>query len=95
MRIKCPHCGERDVREFQYLGDAKLKRPDAFAVDSEARFVEYVYLRDNIAGRNMEYWYHTAGCQCWLKVDRHTRTHEIFGAVQADAELRADDSAAV
>ncbi len=27
MRIPCPHCGERDLREFSYLGDATLARP--------------------------------------------------------------------
>ena len=26
MRIPCPHCGERDVQEFSYLGDAGVGR---------------------------------------------------------------------
>jgi sarcosine oxidase subunit delta len=48
MRIPCPHCGTRDVREFAYLGDATVQRPDA-AVDALERFADYVYLRDTTA----------------------------------------------
>ncbi|MET0677627.1 MAG: sarcosine oxidase subunit delta, partial [Bradyrhizobium sp.] len=28
MRIPCPHCGERDRREFTVLGDSDPVRPD-------------------------------------------------------------------
>ena len=35
MRIPCPYCGERDVREFTYLGDATLERPDPQAPDAD------------------------------------------------------------
>src|SRR6266545_1624992 len=79
MRIACPHCGERDAREFSYLGDATLKRPDPLAADALKRFVAYVYLRDNPAGPHRELWYHGAGCQAWLVVTRDTRTHQMLG----------------
>jgi sarcosine oxidase subunit delta len=78
MRIDCPYCGSRDVREFSYLGDASVQRPDADAPDALARFTEYVYLRDNPAGPHRELWYHAAGCQAWLVVTRDTRTHDIL-----------------
>jgi sarcosine oxidase subunit delta len=77
MRIKCPYCGERDADEFGYLGAASLKRPDPGAADAGKAFYEYVYVRDNPAGLNAEYWYHRAGCRSWLVVERDTRTHEI------------------
>ena len=77
MRIACPHCGERDVREFSYLGDARVERPDPRAPDALERFTAYVYLRDNPAGPLRELWYHATGCQAWLVVTRDTRTHEI------------------
>ena len=93
MRIKCPHCGARDLREFLYLGDATLVRPDPAAGDAEARFVDYVYVRRNVAGKHQEYWYHAAGCQSWLKVTRNTRTHEIFDVVEGNAESGAENHA--
>jgi sarcosine oxidase subunit delta len=79
MRIACPHCGARDVREFSYLGDATVERPDPGAPDALARFVDYVNLRDNPAGPHRELWYHASGCQAWLVVTRDTRTHAILG----------------
>jgi heterotetrameric sarcosine oxidase delta subunit len=90
MRIACPHCGTRDVREFAYLGDATVKRPDPGAPDALARFIDYVYLRDNPAGPHRELWYHAAGCQTWLEVTRDTRTHAI-ASVEA---LRRDGGTA-
>ena len=79
MRIPCPHCGLRDVREFSYLGDAAPQRPDPDAAGAVDRFNAYVYLRDNPAGPHRELWYHGAGCQAWLAVERDTRTHAIAG----------------
>lgn len=78
MRIECPYCGERDLSEFAYLGDAGFRRPAAGDENAEARFVEAVYVRDNPAGVHRELWYHEFGCRAWLRVTRDTRTHEIF-----------------
>ncbi len=81
MRIQCPFCGERDLSEFSYRGDAGFKRPDAAAPDAARRFFEEVYLRVNPAGVHEELWYHVFGCRSWLKVTRNTRTHEILAVV--------------
>lgn len=78
MRIPCPYCGERDSSEFVYRGDASVERP---AADQE--FYDYVYTRENPAGRMREHWCHVQGCRNWLVVTRDTRTHEIFGAILA------------
>lgn len=75
MRIPCPFCGDRDSQEFVYRGDASLTRPE-----SDEAFVDYVYLRENPAGRMREHWYHAQGCRSWIEVERDTRTHEIFAA---------------
>jgi sarcosine oxidase subunit delta len=83
MRIPCPLCGERDAREFSYLGDASVTRPDPAGPDATRAFHDYVYLRDNPAGTLREYWYHGAGCHSWLVVTRNTRTHKISSAVRA------------
>ena len=38
MRIPCPLCGDRDLSEFAYLGDATLTRPDPSAPNAERAF---------------------------------------------------------
>jgi methylglutamate dehydrogenase subunit B len=77
MRIVCPHCGERPIDEFVELGAADPVRP---APDSGvAAYADYVYLRDNPAGRHREVFQHVGGCRAILIVERDTRTHEIFG----------------
>ena len=78
MRIECPFCGERDVAEFTYLGDAAFRRPPPDAPDLAARYYEAVYLRENPAGAHRELWYHGSGCHSWLEVTRDTRTHAIL-----------------
>jgi sarcosine oxidase subunit delta len=83
MRIPCPFCGERDVGEFVYLGDADATRSDPADPDAVSRSFEAVYLRDNPAGAHDELWYHASGCRSWLRVKRNTRTHEMLGAVYA------------
>ncbi len=76
MRIKCPLCGERDLREFTYRG-AALPRPAPDAPDEA--WDAYLHLRDNPAGPTRDLWHHRAGCSAWLVVRRDTATHEIFG----------------
>jgi sarcosine oxidase subunit delta len=82
LLIDCPWCGERDHDEFTYLGDASVERPGDGA--SEQDWMEYVYLRDNPRGDHWEYWHHSSGCQTWIKVHRHTVTHEIHETVAAN-----------
>jgi len=89
MKIPCPICGERDVREFTYMGHASiLKRPAPDA--GEAAWDDYLHNRENIAGVVEELWHHTAGCGAWLVVRRDTRTHEILSADIAREVALAD-----
>jgi sarcosine oxidase subunit delta len=83
MRIPCPFCGERDLTEFAYFGDADIERPNPMAADAEIQFVDAVYMRDNPAGPHDELWYHASGCRGWLRVTRNTRTHEILAVAFA------------
>jgi sarcosine oxidase subunit delta len=78
MRIQCPYCGERDLSEFAYHGDATIRRPDPESPDADLNFYEALYLRDNPAGPHQELWYHAGGCRSWLRVTRDTCTHEIL-----------------
>lgn len=92
MRITCPHCGERDRREFYYMGaEDFLHRP---AADAEpAAWDSYLHLRDNPAGVTRDLWQHELGCGAWLVVTRNTVTHEITGVEAVDETVRGVGSA--
>ncbi len=85
LRINCPWCGPRNEDEFSYGGDASLERPADDA--SQDDWYDYVYTRDNPAGRHREYWHHVGGCRAWLVVERDTVTHEIFSVEPASPHL--------
>ena len=40
---------------------------------------ERVWLRRNIAGRELERWFHATGCRRWLTLERDTETNEVHG----------------
>lgn len=84
-RIPCPFCGVRDEAEFAYGGDATVSRPAPDApVEAYGR---YVHTRANPRGWHLEWWQHVAGCRQWLKVARHTFTHEIGASARAGEPL--------
>jgi methylglutamate dehydrogenase subunit B len=85
-RIDCPWCGIRDEAEFKYGGDATVKRPKE--PDAEG-FFAFVYERANPKGWHVEWWHHVAGCRQWLKVARHTVTHEIRQVAKASDDVKA------
>ncbi|NIZ10013.1 sarcosine oxidase subunit delta [Pseudooceanicola sp. HF7] len=80
MRLTCPRCGSRDLREFTYRG-AALARPDS--QEWSPAWDDYLHLRDNPAGLSTEYWYHGLGCAAFLIVQRDTRTHEVHSVTLA------------
>jgi len=90
LLIPCPHCGERAQVEFTYGGDATVERPaDPGAVSTDA-WLDHLYLRDNPRGPHWEWWQHTSGCRCWIRVHRDTHTHAILGAAPAIGALPGD-----
>lgn len=87
IRVPCPICGERDRREFTYLGsDAYLDRPTD--VGWSESWDAYLHQRENRAGPVKDLWYHEAGCAAWLLVERDTVTHAVAGAVLASEARR-------
>lgn len=74
-QITCPWCGVRDEAEFKYRGDATVSRPAPDA--GPDAFYDFVYTRANPKGWHLEWWHHVGGCRQWVKVVRHTVTHEI------------------
>lgn len=87
MRLTCPLCGERDLREFTYRGSAKLLARPAASAGAEA-FNDYLNLRDNPAGPNAELWQHEWGCRAWLRVVRDTTSHAILETALAREAAR-------
>ncbi|SMX33401.1 sarcosine oxidase subunit delta [Actibacterium lipolyticum] len=82
MRLNCPLCGERDRREFYYMGHADyLNRPSEGAAPDA--WDAYLHLRDNPAGLTRDLWFHEMGCSAWLVVERNTVTHEILSTTLA------------
>lgn len=83
MRINCPLCGERDRREFYYVGAAvALERPAPDAGD--VVWDDYIHNRENPAGRTRDLWHHETGCSAWLVLERDTVTHEIYSVELAE-----------
>ena len=62
-------------RETYFVLFDEATRPQA--EDVVKKFSEYMYLRDNPAGKHREIWYHEQGDRSWLVVTRNTLTHEI------------------
>ena len=83
MRLPCPLCGMRDLREFAVRG-AALPVPGGEVWSED--WHDYLNLRDNPAGENREWWYHAQGCGAWLLVTRDTVTHEIADVALAGSE---------
>jgi heterotetrameric sarcosine oxidase delta subunit len=80
MLIPCPHCGPRNVTEFSYGGDARVRRPADPQAVPDAEWDAYVFLRDNPRGVHDELWQHVGGCRRWIAVRRDTLTHEVIMA---------------
>ena len=81
MRIPCPYCGERDLSEFTYGGDASKARP-AHGSKGAKTWGDYVFTFENPKGPHVEFWQHTLGCRQWFKLKRNTATNEILGVEQ-------------
>ncbi|NNK79741.1 MAG: sarcosine oxidase subunit delta [Litoreibacter sp.] len=87
MRIECPICGNRDRREFYYLGAADyLDRP---ALGDQDAMHKYLHLRENPAGVTRDLWHHEAGCSAWVVVERNVSTHEVLSTALASDVKRA------
>lgn len=88
FRFTCPHCGDRDVTEFTYGGDATVAVP-ALDADGDTWF-DAVYTRENPRGPHLEYWHHVAGCRQWIRVRRDTLTHEVLACGGATGPMSDD-----
>ena len=76
--IRCPYCGERDMSDFAYGGEAHIARPTQSETMSEAEWADYVFLRNNPKGLLAERWNHQAGCRRWFNAVRNTATDDLL-----------------
>jgi len=76
--INCPWCGERDMSEFAYGGEAHIVRPTTSEKMSDAEWAEFVFMRDNPKGVLAERWNHAASCRRWFNMLRNTATDDIL-----------------
>jgi sarcosine oxidase, subunit delta len=84
--LDCPQCGVRSYHEFSFGGELRPWKADA----TPAEDYESTWLRANVAGRQVERWFHFAGCNRWLTVVRDTTNNAILGIT--GALLRGDVS---
>jgi sarcosine oxidase, subunit delta len=72
--VSCPNCGRREVAEFSFGGESnKRPAPDGSTTD----LARYLFFKKNIAGPQVEWWYHRDGCQQWFLARRDTRDNQI------------------
>jgi sarcosine oxidase subunit delta len=74
--LPCPHCGDRPAPEFAYGGTVGPGRAAA-TLDALS---EELYFSDNIAGEQLERWFHRYGCERWIVVLRDTRGNRVSEA---------------
>ena len=78
LRIYCPYCAEeREEPEFNYAGEAFIKRPEQPAKVDDGDWADYVFKRTNTKGWQWEQWVHSAGCRKFFLVERNTIDHSI------------------
>jgi heterotetrameric sarcosine oxidase delta subunit len=73
FKIDCPTCGLRSYHEFWHGGELRAWKDDRGAEED----YETVWLRENVAGPQLERWFHYAGCHRWLTIRHDTRTNEV------------------
>jgi heterotetrameric sarcosine oxidase delta subunit len=72
--VCCPDCGRREVAEFSFGGESNRRAgPDS----NQTELARYLFFRNNVAGLQVEWWYHRDGCQQWFLARRDTRTNQI------------------
>ena len=88
MRLPCPHCGTRDIQGVHLPRRCERpRRPYGAGEMSEAAMTRYVYERDNPAGRQREYWHHSAELP---RMDRrHPRYQDASGSDRAGGRPNA------
>lgn len=82
LRIDCPYCGHRAQAEFVFERALDAILP----LDATPEVaVAHLFARENPKGWSWELWRHTAGCGAWLKLHRHSVSHQIAAVATFEA----------
>ena len=76
LMIPCPNCGVRPYGEFWCSGELPEGGHGGFVADPDEDFAR-IWLKRNVAGSQVERWFHHAGCRRWMTVRRDTNTNVI------------------
>ena len=79
LLIRCPWCGLREESEFSCAGEAHIVRPLEPDSLTDEEWADYLFMRENIKGRQREQWVHSGGCRRYFNAVRDTVTYK-FGA---------------
>jgi len=84
--LTCPHCGVREVTDFSFGGEVVV-RPKSTPTERELN--TYNYFRANVAGDQVEWWWHRSGCRAWFLAERDTRSNVVHRTWIPDTEAHA------
>jgi sarcosine oxidase subunit delta len=90
LLIECPNCGKRNVSEFRFGGEYN-PRPKEPVEAADSSWTDYLFMRENKLGIQVEWWHHRAGCGLWFLAKRHTKTNEIEGTYLWQPSSEPDD----
>ncbi|NKB63655.1 MAG: FAD-dependent oxidoreductase [Gammaproteobacteria bacterium] len=74
LLLPCPHCGNRDESEFDY-GGRSVEMPALEAATMD--WHQTLHTRKPMEEWVEEFWFHTAGCERWVRLWRNPITHEF------------------
>lgn len=86
MRLPCPHCGDRDEREFTWDGDAESLRPRDPQDCSDENWASYLFFVENRREADWERWCHSYGCGLWFYLQRDPVSHRVLAVRRVDGE---------
>lgn len=74
LTLICPNCGPRPVEEFRFGGE--LPQPPEHLTDVD-RDLDRMWMFTNVSGRQVERWFHEAGCHRWHTTVRDTSADRL------------------
>src|SRR5947209_15392622 len=73
--LTCPNCGPRSSYEYRFGGEYN---PRPRGPVSDAEWADFVYVRQNVSGEQVEWWFHRLGCRKWFMARRDTFTNAVL-----------------